>query len=227
MYQILFDLKKQRFARKGYKTAQRDVAASPNQHVLMRVFVFHINGSLNDVKEQLAIPTDQDIPNNCSYTMEKNELLSIKSEYCSTQPNQPLSMISTVQRVVPSDAESRKFLSPVESQTFLMPDSNGTNGDHCDDFNECSQLPSNFSNEWVLLPPTLCQIYLGETFSFFLKSSSLCQTEALNEVRVRIDMQLASNRVVNIADIKKRRLEPKESIDHILHHEVKEMGSNV
>lgn len=132
--------------------------------------------------------------------------------------------------MVPLEPESQKFLTPGELQSLLF-NGDGTinNGNPADEStgDNCDNLPSNFSNDWVLLPKTFSQIYLGEVFSFYLKSCSLSQDEVLTDVKIRIDMQLASNRVVNIAEIKRTKLEPLEALHHILHHEVKEMGSNV
>lgn len=82
-------------------------------------------------------------------------------------------------------------------------------------------------NDWKFLPKSYSQIYLGETFTFYVKSVNDSVNEPVTNVIVRIDMQLSSNRVINVGERRMDQLDCKQGIHMLLQHEVKEMGSNV
>ena len=120
--------------------------------------------------------------------------------------------------MVPNDiARVSSFLTRSEIDSFFK----------LEDNMEWDKLPEELTNDWKFLPKSYSQIYLGETFSFYVKSVNDSVNEKVTNVVVRIDMQLSSNRVINIGERRVDCLDSKEMIHQLLQHEVKEMGSNV
>lgn len=120
--------------------------------------------------------------------------------------------------MVPNDiSRVSSFLKSTEIDTFFK----------LEDNMEWDELPQDLSSDWKFLPKSYSQIYLGETFSFYVKSTNDSLTEMVKNVVIRIDMQLSSNRVINIGERRVDSLEAKGVIHQLLQHEVKEMGSNV
>jgi len=87
-------------------------------------------------------------------------------------------------------------------------------------------LPQEVEVNWRFLSKSCGQIYLGETFSFLVKTYNETGYET-NDLVIKVDLQLFSQRVINLADSRKECLKPQESHHVLLHHEIKEMGGNV
>lgn len=122
-----------------------------------------------------------------------------------------------VHRVIPRNPESLTFLTPNERTAFFTLE---------DDF-ETAQLPPEYASSWQFLPRSCQQIYLGETFSFVICMTNESTTEIIRDLVLKVDLQLYSQRVINLCESKKDPLEPKQCFFQLLHHEVKEMGANV
>lgn len=121
-----------------------------------------------------------------------------------------------VHRVVPRRTESLDFLTQSEKEVFFAPESEM----------ESEEMWSDYSADWQFLPRAYGQIYLGEMFSFFVKTSNDSDGTRVTDLSVRIDLQVTT-RVINLCDSRKEELLPHQSFPQLLHHEIKEMGSNV
>lgn len=150
--------------------------------------------------------------------MDKRELLSLKGNLESVGIQLISSLFEfAVQRVVSQKANTAAFLSQQEIETYLTLE---------DDF-DCDKLPEHLSSEWRFLPKNYGQIYLGETFSFYTRCTNDSVTELVKDVSLRVDLQLTSNRVIFLGEHKIDTLDSKGTLHELMHHEVKEMGTNV
>merc|ERR1719147_432253 len=85
----------------------------------------------------------------------------------------------------------------------------------------------------LVLPQSFGNIYLGETFSSYVCVHN-DSTEVCNNVIVRADLQTATQRINlvpgNSSDVSthsRDSLAPGSTIDQVLHHEVKELGTHI
>lgn len=78
-----------------------------------------------------------------------------------------------------------------------------------------------------MLSDSFGNVYLGETFSFYLCCTNDSVSESVNEVTVRVELQVGSHRVLFIGEGKADILDAKQSIEDIMKHEVKELGAHV
>ena len=130
---------------------------------------------------------------------------------------EPLASLKVL-RVIPKNPESISFLNQDELVRFFSLE---------DDSSLLSQtLPLEYQSAWRFLPRSYGQIYLGETLSFVVKISNDSDRE-LTDLVVRVDLQLFSQRVINLADSRQPTVSPKDSHHLLIHHEIKEMGTNV
>ncbi|XP_064605247.1 trafficking protein particle complex subunit 13-like isoform X2 [Liolophura sinensis] len=96
-----------------------------------------------------------------------------------------------------------------------------------DDISKPGNLPNFIFGDLLTLPQNFGNIFLGETFSSYISvnndSSQVCR-----EIIVKADLQTSSQRLalsgVNAQPIK---LGPDESMDDVIHHEVKELGTHI
>lgn len=122
-----------------------------------------------------------------------------------------------VHRVIPKNEDNLTFLNQDELKRFFSLE---------DDL--CNQnLPSEVETDWRFLPRSYGQIYLGETFSFVVKTCNDSDKYVINDLVVRVDLQLFSQRVINLAESQQEVLNAQESHHLLLHHEIKEMGANM
>ena len=95
-----------------------------------------------------------------------------------------------------------------------------------DDFeSEC--IGKQFVDKWRRLPKSSSQIYLGETFCFSIMAINDSVAEPVKDVNVKIDLQFANDRMINIGLLKSQILDGKQSIDEIKSYEIKDLGSHV
>lgn len=121
-----------------------------------------------------------------------------------------------VGRVVSKDTQFTHFISEEEYNCFIG----------IDNKMESLVLPQNFSENYRLLPQNFGNVYLGETFSFFLNSTNDSVKEVVTDVVLRVDLQVG-NRAVNIGETKAAILDAKQSLYDIMKHEIKELGPHV
>ena len=121
-----------------------------------------------------------------------------------------------VSRVVSKRTQITDFVTPEEYSEYM---GTGTTVDNL-------ILPENFACDWRLLPQNFGNVYLGETFAFFMNCTNDSIKDAVTEIVVRIDLQVG-NRAINLGESKASVLEPKQSVDDIMKHEVKELGPHV
>jgi len=101
------------------------------------------------------------------------------------------------------------------------------------DLNTNAGLSALLPGELLVLPQSFGNIYLGETFSSYVCVHN-DSTEVCSNVLVRADLQTATQRInlvpgPNSDNISHARdnLAPGSTIDQVLHHEVKELGTHI
>ncbi|XP_071954362.1 trafficking protein particle complex subunit 13-like isoform X2 [Antedon mediterranea] len=89
-------------------------------------------------------------------------------------------------------------------------------------------IPSFAVSEMLTLPQNFGSIYLGETFASYVNVHNDSQSK-VSDIQVKTDLQTASQRLTlsttttpNNAD-----LDPEGSIDDVVNHEVKELGTHI
>lgn len=108
----------------------------------------------------------------------------------------------------------------VDVSSFVTPD------EHNQYFNFVSidqqSLPDHFKDDWLFVSNIYSSIYLGEMFSFYIKCTNDSIQEAMNNVSVKIDIQIG-NKVVHLKELQTESLDAKSSMDAILTHEIKDL----
>lgn len=72
-----------------------------------------------------------------------------------------------------------------------------------------------------MVPNAFASVSLGEKFQFYIKCTNNSTQEAMKNVEIRFDLQIA-NTASCLKEIKLEELDAKQSIDLILSHEVKD-----
>lgn len=89
-------------------------------------------------------------------------------------------------------------------------------------------LPEHLSNSWQILSDnSFGNVYLGETFSFYICCTNDSVSENVSDVCVRVELQVGNHRMFNVGEGKADILDAKQSIDDVMKHEVKELGAHV
>lgn len=80
--------------------------------------------------------------------------------------------------------------------------------------------------QFLLLPQNPVNIYLGETFSSYICVYS--ETEQIvSNICVKVDLQTSSQRLPLSMNPPRAQLKPDETVDIVIHHEVKEIGTHM
>lgn len=85
------------------------------------------------------------------------------------------------------------------------------------------------NNQFLQLPQSFGNIYLGETFSSYICVHN-CTTHSVNTVSVKCDLQSNNNRVSLAIHVNKQTpltLNKEETLDDVIHYEVKEIGTHI
>ena len=85
------------------------------------------------------------------------------------------------------------------------------------------------NNQFLQLPQSLGNIYLGETFSSYICVHN-CTTHSVNSVSVKCDLQSNNNRVSLAIHLNKPNpltLNKDETLDDVIHYEVNEIGTHI
>ncbi|XP_054278638.1 trafficking protein particle complex subunit 13-like [Macrosteles quadrilineatus] len=83
--------------------------------------------------------------------------------------------------------------------------------------------------QFLLLPQSFGNIYLGETFSSYICVHN-DSTQSAKDVTLKADLQTSSLRIPltgHQGDSVARDLEPGHNLDEVIHHEVKEIGTHI
>ncbi|XP_054721599.1 trafficking protein particle complex subunit 13-like [Uloborus diversus] len=86
------------------------------------------------------------------------------------------------------------------------------------------------SGNLLMLPQSFGNIYLGETFSCYMSVHNDSQ-QIVSNVNVQADLQIGMQKIVlaghrgNYSTV--AQLKPDESVDDVIHHEVKEIGTHI
>lgn len=81
------------------------------------------------------------------------------------------------------------------------------------------------AGQFLLTPQSFGNIYLGETFLsyIFVHNDSL---QTAKDVSVKADLQTASQRIA-LSGHQVAELGPENTVDQVIHHEVKEIGTHM
>ncbi|CAG9813715.1 unnamed protein product [Phaedon cochleariae] len=82
------------------------------------------------------------------------------------------------------------------------------------------------SGQFLLLPQTPVNIYLGETFSSYICVYTET-SDVVSNVTVKVDLQTSSQRLPLSANPPTPQLLPDKTVDIVIHHEVKEIGTHI
>ncbi|KAK9869305.1 hypothetical protein WA026_003057 [Henosepilachna vigintioctopunctata] len=80
--------------------------------------------------------------------------------------------------------------------------------------------------QFLLLPQSPVNIYLGETFSSYICVFSETQ-QVVKSIYVKVDLQTSSQKLSLSSNPPTAELAPDETINIIIHHEVKEIGTHI
>lgn len=80
--------------------------------------------------------------------------------------------------------------------------------------------------QFLLLPQSPVNIYLGETFSSLISVYSETQ-QPVNNVTIKIDLQTSSQRLPLSSNPVAKNLKSDENVNIVIHHEVKEIGTHM
>jgi len=101
------------------------------------------------------------------------------------------------------------------------------------DMNTNAMLPEVVPGGLLVLPQSFGNIYLGETFSSYVCVHN-DSTEVCTSVVVRADLQTATQRInlvpgssQDMSSHSRDSLAPGSTIDQVIHHEVKELGTHI
>nr|XP_002129801.2 trafficking protein particle complex subunit 13 [Ciona intestinalis]XP_026690326.1 trafficking protein particle complex subunit 13 [Ciona intestinalis]XP_026690327.1 trafficking protein particle complex subunit 13 [Ciona intestinalis] len=87
-------------------------------------------------------------------------------------------------------------------------------------------LTSYGTGETLILPHSFGNIFLGETFVSYLSVNNESGTDVLN-VSLMADLQTGSQRITLSNKTPKESLKPGNSLDEVINHEVKELGTHI
>ncbi|RZC40656.1 trafficking protein particle complex subunit 13 [Asbolus verrucosus] len=82
------------------------------------------------------------------------------------------------------------------------------------------------TGQFLLLPQSPVNIYLGETFSSYICVYSETQ-QIVSNVTVKVDLQTSSQRLPLSMNPPTPQLGPDETVNIVIHHEVKEIGNHI
>lgn len=82
------------------------------------------------------------------------------------------------------------------------------------------------TGQFLLLPQSPVNIYLGETFSSYICVYSDTD-EVVNNICVKVDLQTTSQRLPLSMNSPTPHLKPDETVNVVIHHEVKELGTHM
>lgn len=80
--------------------------------------------------------------------------------------------------------------------------------------------------QFLLLPQSPVNIYLGETFSSYICVYSETK-EVVTNINVKVDLQTSSQRIPLSMNPPTPTLSPDETVNVVIHYEVKEVGTHM
>lgn len=103
------------------------------------------------------------------------------------------------------------------------------NNDLKNDITSVSGIESLSAGQFLLLPQSFGNIYLGETFSSYICVHN-DSDQVAKHVCVKTDLQTSSQRIPlsgHQMDSVAMELHPQDTVDDVIHHEVKEVGTHI
>jgi hypothetical protein len=83
------------------------------------------------------------------------------------------------------------------------------------------------SQTWRVLSKSFSDIYLGESISFYVCVTNDSIQEDVVDLNVRVDLQLANNRVDALNTYQTEKLEAKNSVHNVIDHEVTDLDKHL
>ncbi|XP_049831884.1 trafficking protein particle complex subunit 13 isoform X3 [Schistocerca gregaria] len=103
------------------------------------------------------------------------------------------------------------------------------NNDLKHDITSVSSVETLAAGQFLLLPQSFGNIYLGETFSSYICVHN-DSNQIASDVSVKVDLQTNSQRIPlsgGHSEAVAKELHPQETVDDVIHHEVKEVGTHI
>jgi len=94
------------------------------------------------------------------------------------------------------------------------------------DLNSLESLEELNLGSLLILPQSFGNIYLGETFSSYVCVHN-DSTQIARNISIKADLQTATQRIGLVNTQDRATMSPGETINHVLHHEVKELGTHI
>lgn len=85
------------------------------------------------------------------------------------------------------------------------------------------------SGNFLMLPQSFGNIYLGETFSCYMSVHNDSK-QSVNDVAVKAELQTGTQKIMLTGrddEVAVPELKPNDSVDEVIHHEVKEIGTHI
>eukprot|EP00088_Acartia_fossae_P068274 TRINITY_DN8624_c0_g1_i4.p1 TRINITY_DN8624_c0_g1~~TRINITY_DN8624_c0_g1_i4.p1 ORF type:complete len:436 (+),score=49.72 TRINITY_DN8624_c0_g1_i4:160-1308(+) len=95
-----------------------------------------------------------------------------------------------------------------------------------EDVNSVDHLEELSLGKLLILPQAFGSIYLGETFYSYICIHN-DSTESCRKITLKADLQTSTQRISLVSGQDELKLAPGETIDHVIQHEVKELGSHI
>ncbi|XP_066997089.2 trafficking protein particle complex subunit 13 [Anabrus simplex] len=103
------------------------------------------------------------------------------------------------------------------------------NNDLKNDVTSVSGVETLNAGQFLLLPQSFGNIYLGETFSSYICVHN-DTNQVVKDVSVKANLQTNSHRIPlsgNHTETEATELHPQQTVDDVIHHEVKEVGTHI
>lgn len=85
-------------------------------------------------------------------------------------------------------------------------------------------FPEHLRSKWRPLGSGFGHVYLGETFSCYTHCKNISPNECVYNLSIRVELQLPSQRLIQLGQIAAAELGPLQMVGEALRHEVKELG---
>jgi len=116
---------------------------------------------------------------------------------------------------------------PVTNESQDLPGVTFENA-HTSDITSVKGLNTFALGELFVLPQTFGNIFLGEVFSSYVSVHN-DSNQPVKDIVIKTDLQTSSQRLTlsGTANMPVAKLDPEESFDQVIHHEVKELGTHI
>ncbi|KAI6175929.1 hypothetical protein M3Y97_00743900 [Aphelenchoides bicaudatus] len=82
-------------------------------------------------------------------------------------------------------------------------------------------------SDFVLAPQSIDNIYLGETFTFYMAVLNTSENDVCTSLSVQAHIQTQTQKIPLVSKFQESKLDPKQSIGQNIFHEIKEVGQHI